>query len=65
MPKTEAQKRASKKYDAKAKRLAIAVFPSEQDILDKLNEEVEHGNGYAPYIKRLIREDIERSKKNK
>jgi hypothetical protein len=64
MPKTEAQKRASKKYEAKAKRLAIAVYPSEQDILKKLDEEIASGNGYAPYIKRLIREDIERSKKN-
>lgn len=63
MPKTEAQKRASKKYDAKAKRIELKIFPSEQDILVKLNEEIENGSGYAPYIKRLIREDIERSKK--
>ena len=61
MPKTEAQKRASKKYDAKAKRLAIAIFPSEKDILKKINEEAEK-DGYAPYIKRLIREDIKRNK---
>ena len=61
MPKTEAQKRASKKYDAKAKRLAIAIFPSEKDILKKINAEAEK-DGYAPYIKRLIREDIKRNK---
>ena len=36
MPKTEAQKRASKKYDAKAKRIEIRIFPYEQDILDKI-----------------------------
>lgn len=61
MPKTEAQKRAQKKYDAKAKRLEIKIFPSEQDILDKILE-VSADGGYAPYIKRLIREDIERNK---
>lgn len=61
MPKTEAQKRAQAKYDAKAKRLEIKIFPSEQDILDKILK-VSADGGYAPYIKRLIREDIERNK---
>lgn len=63
MPRTEAQKRANKKYDAKARQLIIKIFPSEPDILEKINAEIEKG-GYAPYIKRLIREDIERSKNN-
>ena len=61
MPKTEAQKRAQKKYDAKAKQLILRIYPSEQDILDKIIE-VSADGGYAPYIKRLIREDIARSK---
>ncbi len=61
MPKTEAQKRAQKKYDAKAKQLILRIYPSEQDILDKILE-VSADGGYAPYIKRLIREDIERNK---
>ena len=61
MPKTEAQKRAQKKYDAKAKRLILRIYPSEQDILDKILE-VSADGGYAPYIKRLIREDIERNR---
>lgn len=61
MSKTEAQKRAQKKYDAKAKQLILRIYPSEQDILKKINEEAEK-DGYAPYIKRLIREDIERNK---
>ena len=52
---------AQKKYDAKAKRLELKIFPSEQDILDKILE-VSADGGYAPYIKRLIREDIERNK---
>ena len=64
MPKTEAQKRASKKYDAKAKQLILRIYPSEPDLVEKINDEIDKG-GYAPYIKRLIRDDIERSKKNK
>lgn len=62
MPKTEAQKRASKKYDAKAKRIEIKIFPSEQDILDRIIE-ISSEEGYAPYIKRLIREDIKKDEK--
>ena len=57
MPKTEAQKRASKKYEAKAKRIEIRLYPSEQDILDKILQL--SNEGYASYIKRLIREDIQ------
>lgn len=61
MAQTDAQKKAKLKYEAKAKRLAISIYPSEQDILDKILQVSEEG-GYAPYIKRLIREDIEREK---
>ncbi len=61
MPRTEAQKRANKKYDAKAKRLELKIFPSEQDILAKILE-VQANGGYAPYIKKLIREDILKEK---
>lgn len=64
MPKTEAQKRASKKYDAKAKRIEIKIFPSEQDIFNKILQ-VSSDEGYAPYIKRLIREDIKKEKDEK
>lgn len=63
MAKTEAQKKAKTKYESKAKRLAISIYPSEQDILDKILQVSEEG-GYAPYIKKLIREDIERNKKS-
>lgn len=61
MPKTEAQKRANKKYDAKAKQIILRIYPSEQDILSKILE-VSEGEGYSPYIKRLIREDIKKEK---
>ena len=49
------------KYDSKAKQLILRIYPSEQDILKKILEVSAEG-GYAPYIKCLIREDIEREK---
>lgn len=56
---TEAQKRAKLKYrQQKVKTLQIDLYQTEQDIIDKINS-VEK---YSTYIKRLIREDIERSK---
>lgn len=61
MARTEAQKRANKKYNAKAKRLELKIYPSEQDILEKITQ-VQESGGYAPYIKKLIREDISKEK---
>lgn len=55
---TEAQKRAKAKYQEKVRAFRIEVYPTEQDILDKL-ESVER---YATYIKNLIREDIAKEK---
>lgn len=55
---TEAQKRAKAKYKEKVRTFRIDVYPTEKDILDKLESELP----YAAYIKRLIREDIEREK---
>lgn len=57
--KTEAQRAARRRYDRKCKRLAVTIYPSEPDIMARI-EQVEGGEGYGPYIKRLIREDIER-----
>lgn len=52
---TEAQKRAKAKYrKEKCKSLYIKLYPTDQDIIDKINSLDE----YSPYIKRLIREDI-------
>lgn len=55
---TDAQKRAKAKYREKMRTFRIDVCPSEQDILERL----ENQERYATYIKRLIREDIEREK---
>lgn len=64
MAQTEAQKRATERYREKSKQLILRIYPSEQDILDKILEVAEN-EGYSPYIKRLIRDDIEREKGNK
>lgn len=61
MPKYESQKRARDKYNAKAKRYSISCYPPEKDIIAKLEEERDK-DGYVKYIKRLIREDIAKSK---
>lgn len=63
MPKTEAQKRASAKYRQKTYELRVALFPPDTDIFSRLDEIDKTGEARAAYIKRLIREDIERSKK--
>jgi len=59
MAQTEAQRRAALKYTKKSvKQLNISLFPSDQDIIDHLETIPKK----AEYIRRLIREDIGRSK---
>lgn len=61
MPKYESQKQARAKYNAKAKRYYLDCYPPEADIIEKLEAERDK-DGYVKYIKRLIREDIAKSK---
>lgn len=60
MKTTEAQKRATAKYqEANTRLLSIRLnFNTDQDIIEKLNQ-VESKAGY---IKELIRQDIRRGK---
>ena len=51
---TEAQKRAKAEYRKKVRTLHIEIYPTEQDILDKLDSV----DKYSAYIKQLIRDDI-------
>lgn len=53
---TEAQKKAQSKYRKSLKRMTFEFYPTDQDVLDKLNS-VESKQGY---IKALIREDIKK-----
>jgi hypothetical protein len=60
---TEAQRRANLKYKKKIIRPALNLFPNKDaDIIRQLQIKKSNGEGNAPYIKRLIREDIERQK---
>ena len=57
---TEAQKRANAAYKKKCRILRVTIYPTERDILRK----VESVGKYSTYIKKLIREDIEKERKN-
>ena len=59
MAYTEAQKRATAKYlKNNVKRAAVAFYPAEADLWEWLDAQPNK----AGYIKRLIREDMERSR---
>jgi hypothetical protein len=54
--RTAAQNRAQSKYlRDKVTRKSLDIFPSEQDILLRLKEVKQNGEGLGKYIKRLIR----------
>lgn len=58
MAQTDAQKRASAKYrHEKVRQKAVAFYPTEADLLAF----AERQGAFATYVKRLIREDMERS----
>lgn len=59
------KKEYNKNYVRKVDCVKFELYPStDKDIIAKLNEVVAN-NGYkASYIKRLIREDVERGKNN-
>lgn len=59
MVKTEAQKRARKNYAKKCRRMVITIYPSEPEMMKKINSV----SSYSEYVKSLIAEDIEREKK--
>lgn len=53
---------AYKRYKKKIEDVRVNLSPAEEDIKARLEERKEAGEGKATYIKRLIREDIERSR---
>lgn len=63
MPISEAQKRAKAKYREKTYCLQVTFFPKDEELLRRLEEIDAEGEARASYVKRLIREDIERNKK--
>ena len=57
----EQQKRPRQKtYRAKrVERFTVELYPTDQDIKERIADRVEYGEPRSTYIKRLIREDIE------
>lgn len=57
----ESERKAKNKYKQKIVVLQIELYPTESDIKDRITERLEAGEPKASYIKRLIREDMEKS----
>ena len=56
---TEAQKKANAKYRREnVKQMTLQFFPADMDVY----EHIQAQDGKAAYIKRLIREDMERGR---
>lgn len=51
---------AKKRYKKKIKVIRIELYPTERDIIEK----IESMPQYSPYIKGLIRKDIENERHN-
>lgn len=56
----ESKRKAKNKYREKVEELRVELYPTDADIKDRLAERLAAGEPKATYIKRLIREDIER-----
>lgn len=57
----EWERKAKNKYKQKITVLQIELYPTEADIKARITERLEAGEPKASYIKRLIREDIQKS----
>jgi hypothetical protein len=54
---------ARKNYQKKVVRVSVELYPTDEDIKNRLAERLKAGEQRATYIKRLIREDIEGGQK--
>lgn len=62
--RTVSQKNAKAKYKEKVEELRVELYPTDADIKEQINKRIAAREPKATYIKRLIREDIENSKKD-
>ena len=60
MPIKDTDRVARANYKKKLKRIQFDVYPTEEDIKQKLEERSAAGEPLATYIKRLVREDIKK-----
>ena len=51
-----------KDYKKKIEQLRVELYPTDEDIKSQLSARLEAGEPKSTYVKRLIREDIKRSK---
>lgn len=49
-------------YRKKVEQFRVELYPTDEDIKKRISERIEAGEPRASYIKRLIREDIERNR---
>ena len=56
----QTDKKARANYRKKIEELRIELYPTDEDIKNRLAELKEAGEPKSTYIKRLIREDIKR-----
>ena len=60
----DTDRKARANYRKKVENLQIELYPTDEDIKERLADRIEAGERKASYVKRLIREDIERSKQS-
>ena len=60
MPIKDKDRKARVNYKKKVTVVRIELYPTEEDIKQKLEERSSAGEPLATYIKRLIREDIKK-----
>lgn len=60
MPIKNTDRKARENYKKKVDVLRVELYPTDEDIKTHLAERVEAGEPKSTYIKRLIREDINR-----
>lgn len=51
-------RKARANYRKKVEELRVELYPTDEDIKQRIAERQQHGEAKATYIKRLIREDI-------
>ena len=56
----DTDRKARANYKKKVETLRVELYPTDQDIKEKLNERTEAGEPKSTYIKRLIREDLQK-----
>lgn len=56
----DTDRKARANYKKKVEELRVELYPTDEDIKNRIAERVEAGEKKAAYIKRLIREDIKK-----